>query len=154
MHCALSLNLTASRPLTAQVPANTAPGSYYVLFVADPANAVAETNEANNMAALRLTVTQATATRYETAGYSVAVAPNPVASGQSLVVRLEGSGPTGPATGALYNALGQCVQTQALLLQSGRANRAEIATQGLASGVYTLRLTGSGLSVTRRVVLE
>ena len=151
---ALGVGLTASRPLAVPVPASTAPGSYYVLFVADPLNAVAETNEANNLAALRLSVTQATASREATAGYTVAVAPNPVASGQPLLVQLVGAGPEGQARVALYNALGQCVQTQPLVLRAGSANRAEIATQGLASGVYTLRLTGSGLSVTRRVMVE
>ena len=151
---ALGLNLTATRTLTAPVPAGTVPGSYYVLFVADPANAVAESNETNNVEALRLTVTQATATRDQTAGYTVAVAPNPVASGQPLRVALDGAGPTGTATVELYNALGQRVQSQSLLLSSGRANRAEVATQGLASGVYTLRLTGAGLSVTRRVLIN
>ena len=151
---ALGLNLTATRTLTAPVPASTVPGSYYVLFVADPANAVAETNETNNVAALRLTVTQVTAIRDQTAGYTVAVAPNPVASGQPLLVALDGAGPTGTATLALYNALGQRVQSQPLLLSPGRANRAEVATQGLASGVYTLRLTGTGLSVTRRVLIN
>ncbi len=151
---ALGLNLSASRPLVAPVPANTVPGSYYVLFVADPTNAVAETNETNNTAALRLTVTQATATRDETAGYTVAVVPNPVASGQPLLVRLDGNGPTGRATVELYNALGQRMQSQPLVLSPGRANRAELATQGLASGVYTLRLVGAGLSVTRRVIID
>ena len=151
---ALGVGLTGSRPLVALVPAGTAPGSYYVLFVADPANAVAEANEANNVAALRLSVTQATATREQTGGYRVAVAPNPVAAGQPLGVRLAGSGPAGPATIELYNALGQRVQAQALVLRPGQDQRTELATQGLASGVYTLRLTGPGLSVTRRVVLE
>ena len=151
---ALGVGLTGSRPLVALVPAGTAPGSYYVLFVADPANAVAEANEANNVAALRLSVTQATATREQTGGYRVAVAPNPVAAGQPLGVRLAGSGPAGPATIELYNALGQRVQAQALVLRPGQDQRAELATQGLASGVYTLRLTGPGLSVTRRVIVE
>ncbi|GAA4042386.1 hypothetical protein GCM10022409_30480 [Hymenobacter glaciei] len=150
----LGLNLTASRPLTAAVPATTTPGSYYVIFVADPANAVAETNETNNVAALRLTVTQATATRDQTGGYTVAVAPNPVASGQTLVLALEGDRPTGAATLTLYNALGQRVQSQPLQLGPGRARRAEVATQGLATGVYTLRLTGAGLSITRRVLIN
>ena len=151
---ALGLNLTANRTLTAPVPANTAPGNYYVVFVADPANAVAEANEANNTAALRLTVTQATAARDQTAGYTISLAPNPVASGQTLLLALDGAGPTGAATVELYNALGQRVQSQLLLLSSGRATRAGIATQGLASGVYTLRLTGAGLSVTRRVLIN
>lgn len=125
-----------------------------VLFVADPINAVAESNEINNVAVLRLTVMQATATRDQTAGYTVAVAPNPLASGQPLLVVLDGAGPVGAAIVELYNVLGQRVQSQPLLLSSGRANRTEVATQGLASGVYTLRLTGIGLSVTRRVLIN
>lgn len=60
----------------------------------------------------------------------------------------------GLATMELYNALGQRVQAQSLALSSDRANQAEVATQGLASGVYTLHLTGSGLRVTRRVLVN
>ena len=48
----------------------------------------------------------------------------------------------------------QRVQAQVVQLSAGRANRAEVATQGLASGVYTLRLTGNGLSVTRRLLIN
>ncbi|GAB3735084.1 hypothetical protein GCM10027594_16490 [Hymenobacter agri] len=151
---ALGLSATANRPLTARVPANTTPGSYYIIFAADPTNAVPETNETNNTAALRFTVTQGTATRDETAGYTVAVAPNPVASGQPLRVQLDGNGSRGAAVVELYNALGQRVQTQSFTLVPGRSNRADIATDGLASGVYTLRLTGAGLSVTRRVLVD
>ena len=55
---------------------------------------------------------------------------------------------------SLYNVLVQRVRTQPLALGAGRANRAEVATQNLATGVYTLRLTGTNLSVTRRVVIE
>ena len=44
------------RSTSAAVPAGTAPGSYYVLFVADYQNAVAESNKANNVSALALTV--------------------------------------------------------------------------------------------------
>jgi subtilase family serine protease len=38
------------------VPATTAPGAYFVLFVADPQNAVTETNELNNTASVPVTV--------------------------------------------------------------------------------------------------
>jgi subtilase family serine protease len=150
----LASNVSANRQLTATVPANTTPGAYYVLFVADPQNAVTETNENNNLAALAVTVTRGLATRDQTAGYTVAVVPNPVANGSVLRVQLSGAGTSGPASADLYNALGQRVLTQAMQLGSGRANQAELPTQGLATGVYTLRLTGSGLSVTRRVVVE
>ncbi|MFD2721170.1 CARDB domain-containing protein [Hymenobacter monticola] len=147
-------NVSANRQLTAAVPAATAPGAYYVLFVADPLNAETEANENNNLAALAVTVTRGLAARDQTAGYTVAVVPNPVANGSVMRVQLSGAGTSGPASADLYNALGQRVLTQAMQLGSGRVNQAELPTQGLATGVYTLRLTGSGLSVTRRVVIE
>ncbi|WP_210521758.1 CARDB domain-containing protein [Hymenobacter terricola] len=151
---ALGVNLDAARQLVAAVPGNVTPGAYYVLFVADPLNAVTETNENNNLAALAVTVTQALASREQTAGYAVAVVPNPVANGSPLRVQLSGAGAACAASVDLYNALGQRVRTQALQLGAGRANQAEMPTQGLATGVYMLRLTGTGLSVTRRVVIE
>jgi subtilase family serine protease len=150
----LGVNLDANRQLTVAVPTTVAPGPYYVLFVADPANVVAETNETNNMAALAVTVTQGLASRDQTAGYTVAVVPNPVATGNVLRVQLSGAGTTNVASVELYNALGQRVLTQAMPLSAGRANQAELPTQGLATGVYTLSLIGKGMSVTRRVVIE
>ncbi|GAB3581932.1 CARDB domain-containing protein [Hymenobacter daeguensis] len=150
----LGVNLDASRQLTVVVPATVAPGPYYVLFVADPANVVNESNENNNLAALAVTITQGLATRDQTAGYTVAVVPNPVANGNALRVQLSGAGTTNAASVELYNALGQRVLVQAMPLSAGRANQAELSTQGLATGVYTLRLTGKGMSVTRRVVIE
>ena len=151
---ALGVNLDANRQLVAAVPANVPPGPYYVLFVADPANVVSETNENNNIASLAVTVTQGLANRDQTAGYTVAVVPNPVAGGNVLRVQLSGAGTTSAASVELYNALGQRVLTQAMPLSAGRINQAELPTQSLATGVYTLRLTGKGMSVTRRVVIE
>ncbi|MBO2012402.1 CARDB domain-containing protein [Hymenobacter negativus] len=151
---ALGVNLDANRQLVAPVPANVTPGPYYVLFVADPANVVSETNENNNIASLAVTVTQGLASRDQTAGYTVAVVPNPVAGGNALRVQLSGAGTTNAAVVELYNALGQRVLTQNMQLSAGRANQAELSTQGLATGVYTLRLTGKDMSVTRRVVID
>ena len=151
---ALGVNLSDTRQLATVVPANVVPGAYYVLFVADPLNVVTETNENNNLAALPLTVTQALASREQTAGYTVSVAPNPVANGGLLRVRLGGAGASCTAELSLYNALGQRVRVLPLPLGAGRANQAELPTQNLATGVYILRLTGAGLNVTRRVVIE
>jgi subtilase family serine protease len=151
---ALGPNLDGARNLLTMVPANVTPGAYYVLAVADPTNAVSETNEANNLAALPVTVTQALAIREQTAGYAVVVVPNPVATGHALRVQLSGPGASCVAELSLYNVLGQRVRTQPLALGAGRANLAEVTTQNLATGVYTLRLTGPNLSITRRVVIE
>ena len=150
----LGANLDDTRQLAATVPANVPAGAYYVLFVADPLGVVSETNETNNLAALPVTVLQALASREQTAGYTVTVAPNPVASGGALRVQLAGVGARCAASLDLYNALGQRVCSQPLPLGAGRANQAEVSTQNLATGVYTLRLTGPGLSVTRRVAIE
>ena len=100
-----------------------------------------------------MTVTQALS-REQTAGYAVAVVPNPVATGQALRVQLSGPGASCVAELSLYNVLGQRVRTQPLALGAGRANLAEVTTQNLATGVYTLRLTGPNLSITRCVVIE
>ncbi|HEX5130250.1 MAG TPA: CARDB domain-containing protein, partial [Usitatibacter sp.] len=48
---------TETGSVTLAIPAGTAPGSYYVLAVADAEGAVAETNEANNFANRSITVT-------------------------------------------------------------------------------------------------
>ena len=151
---ALGVNLDDTRQFVAAVPGTVTPGAYYVLFVADPLSAVAETNENNNLAALSVTVMQALASREQTSGYTVSVLPNPVVNGGALRVQLSGAGISGAASLDLYNALGQRVRSQPLQLAAGRANQAEVATQNLATGVYTLRITGNGLSVTRRVVIE
>ncbi|UYZ62914.1 CARDB domain-containing protein [Hymenobacter weizhouensis] len=53
----LAAGTSSQRTTSFTVPAGTAPGLYYVLFVADYQNAVAETNETNNLASVTLTVT-------------------------------------------------------------------------------------------------
>ena len=151
---ALGTNLDDTRQLAAAVPANVPAGAYYVLFVTDPLDEVSETDETNNLAALPVTVTQVLANHEQTAGYTVSVIPNPVASGGALRVQLSGAGTSCAAALDLYNALGQRVRSQPLPLGGGRANLSEVATQNLPTGVYILRLTGPGLSVTRRVVIE
>lgn len=52
----LSPPYSSSRYGTAAVPLNTAPGTYYILFVADYQNQVGETNETNNVSAVSFTV--------------------------------------------------------------------------------------------------
>ena len=53
----LSYGSTSYRSLNLTIPVATVAGNYYLLFVADPAAAVVETNETNNVSALALTVT-------------------------------------------------------------------------------------------------
>ena len=53
----LPVNQYSSRYATLTVPTGTAAGNYYVLFVADYLNQVAESNENNNVATVTITVT-------------------------------------------------------------------------------------------------
>lgn len=66
----------SSRYATLTVPAGTAAGQYYVLFVADYQNQVTETNEANNVSSASLSVVAAgvdlTLSQSSLSGYSVA----------------------------------------------------------------------------------
>ncbi|GGK57354.1 hypothetical protein GCM10011405_01820 [Rufibacter glacialis] len=54
---ALAAGATAEKTASLTIPATTAPGNYYVLFVADPAGEVTESNETNNTSSIALTVT-------------------------------------------------------------------------------------------------
>ncbi|WP_460502595.1 fibronectin type III domain-containing protein, partial [Hymenobacter agri] len=75
------------------------------------------------------------------------VYPNPSNTGQ-LTLRL--SGQTGNGQATLLNALGQVVATKNL---TGTAEQT-LSTRGLATGLYTLRVTMGGQVLTRKVVLE
>ncbi|WP_216690519.1 beta strand repeat-containing protein [Hymenobacter siberiensis] len=88
-----------------------------------------------------------TATRAQADTDALLVYPNPSNTGQ-LTLRLSGLSGTGQAT--LLNALGQVVATKAL---SGTAEQT-LSTHGLATGLYTLRVTVAGQVLTRKVVLE
>jgi subtilase family serine protease len=53
----LSANNTSYQNTTLTIPANSAPGNYYVLFVADYLNNLTEDSETNNVASTTITVT-------------------------------------------------------------------------------------------------
>jgi len=97
---------------------------------------------------------QPLAARDQTAGYDVSVLPNPVAGAAPLRVQLSGLGASCAATLTLRNSLGQLVASRPFALAPGRLNQAEVATTGLATGVYILQLAGPDLNVVRRVVVE
>ncbi len=94
-----------------------------------------------------LTATSVLATRPAAAATALLVHPNPSADGH-LTLRL----PSGAAAQAtLVNALGQAVRGWTLAA-GGQAQA--VSTQGLAAGVYTLRVQANGEWLTRKVVLE
>ncbi|MDB5235147.1 MAG: hypothetical protein JWR44_2140, partial [Hymenobacter sp.] len=89
----------------------------------------------------------ATGTKAPANADALLVFPNPSSTGR-LTLRL--SGPNGPGQATLLNALGQVVLTKEL----SAVNEQSLSTRGLATGVYTLRVTVAGQSFTRKVVLE
>ena len=140
---------------TFTVPAATAGGRYYVLFVADYLRKLDDSDRGNNMSRTTLTVTALPlAAREQTAGYALHVSPVPAAQGTPVRVQLSGPGARTEAAVVLCNSLGQVVATQALALAPGHRNQVDIPTAGLAAGVYVLRLTGPGVGAVRRVVVN
>ena len=88
-----------------------------------------------------------TATRAQADTDALLVYPNPSNTGQ-LTLRLSNVSKAGEAT--LLNALGQVVATKSLSATTEQT----LNTRGLATGVYTLRVTVAGQVLTRKVVLE
>jgi subtilase family serine protease len=146
---------SATVPGRLTVPAATAGGRYYVLFVADHLNKLDDIDRSNNVGRTTITITALPlATREQTAGYELHVSPVPAPSGKPVRVQFSGSGARTEASLGLYNNLGQLLTTRGLVLGPGQANEVEISTAGLAAGVYILRLTGPNLAAVRRVVVD
>jgi len=89
-----------------------------------------------------------TATQAQMNTNALLVYPNPSNTGQ-VTLRLAATTAAGQAT--LVNALGQTVRTQHL--PAGTAEHT-LATRGLATGVYTLRVQTGDQLLTRKVVVE
>ena len=120
----------SAQTLTVTVPSGAATGS---VTVTTP-------NGTSNGLTFGVVLLAATAVRKT----QVLAYPNP-AHGTLTVLRPAGAA----ATGVLLNSLGQVVRTLAL-----PTAETTLDLRGLASGVYTLRLTVAGQPLTRRVVLE
>ncbi|WP_170061870.1 fibronectin type III domain-containing protein [Hymenobacter chitinivorans] len=88
----------------------------------------------------------------ELPGGEVSVFPNPSNTG-TITLRVRGAEQARTVQATLLNALGQQVLTQAL---AGRAGTVEapLSVQGLAPGIYTLRVRVNDYTITRKVVLE
>ncbi|MGI4863425.1 MAG: carbohydrate-binding protein [Janthinobacterium lividum] len=93
----------------------------------------------------------ALATRIELDAASVNLYPNP--AHDSFTVQLPPLAGQREVRASLVNALGQVVQSRTIALNAAGAT-ADFATQGLAAGVYVLRLQADSQVLTKRVVLE
>jgi hypothetical protein len=116
-------------------------GTRYYVAVSGYANADVTGSFTISATALLATHTSAAATA------ALAVYPNPSGAGQ-LFVRLATL--SGAASAELLNALGQVVRQQALAGPSEQL----LSTQGLAAGLYTLRVQAGTEVLTRKVVLQ
>ena len=80
----------------------------------------------------------------------VALFPNPARG--SFAVQLPAAWGAAPVRAELLNAMGQVVRQQAAALPAGAT--LHFATEGLAAGVYLLRVQAGGHSLAKRVVLD
>ena len=90
------------------------------------------------------------AARAAAAAEDAALFPNPARGG--FAVRLPAAWGAASVRAELRNALGQVVATRTVVLPAGAA--LNFATDGLAPGVYVLRVQASGHTLARRVVLD
>jgi len=97
--------------------------------------------------AFSLTATSVLGSRAQAETEALVVYPNP-SHGGALTLRL--SGVVGAGQAALVNGLGQVVR-QLVLTNTASGS---LPTQGLAAGVYTLRVAAGTQVLTRKVVLE
>jgi len=81
----------------------------------------------------------------------VSLFPNPAHEG--FTVRLPATLTTVPVQAELLNALGQVVRRQAAAADAAGASLS-VDTNGLAAGVYTLRLHAGSTTLAKRVVIE
>ncbi len=78
--------------------------------------------------------------------------PNPVPSGRSLTVLVEGRRGEEVEVG-LYDLLGRRVRTLSLRSEPSRVGRARLSTEGLAGGVYVLQVRGRGIEAARKITV-
>ncbi|RTQ53357.1 T9SS type A sorting domain-containing protein [Hymenobacter gummosus] len=93
-----------------------------------------------------------TAKRNALAGGEVSIFPNPVAGGSALNVRVSGIKP-GTVRCEVLNALGQVVLTRSAEVRNGSMEQV-LNTQGLAKGMYQVRLTAGSDVVVQKVVVD
>lgn len=113
----LSANQSSTRYTNPAIPTGTAPGSYYVLFVADPQNAVMEINEANNVRSQALTVL---APSIDLLLQSAYLSPTTVAPGGSTAASCylynQGNAAANPATVGYFLSANQTLDASDVLL--------------------------------------
>jgi subtilase family serine protease len=135
---ALAAGANSQRTASLTIPTGTAAGAYYVLFVADPASAVAENNETNNVAYAALTVVTATV---DLTVYSSYVSPSQAASGTTISTSAtlynQGNSIANPATVGYYLSTNSTLDASDVLIGSNSAGSVTSSSYYL-SGTATI----------------
>ena len=162
---ALALLLAAAGAAQGQTPASFAPVVTYSTGAGSQPDGIAvadvngdgrpdivTTNTTSNAAGVLLNTGTYTplAAAPAAAADDVALFPNPARGGFAL--RLPAAWGAASARAGLRNALGQVVRSQAASPAGGAT--LPFATEGLAPGVYVLRVQAAGHTLARRVVLD
>lgn len=118
----------------------------YTYYVVDSVNACV-----SSATPVTLTIRQPQATVTALRGLSLSVYPNPALHSQPLTLAVEG--PARVLETTLLDALGRPVWQQQVRHAAG-SSRTDLPLQGLAPGIYLLRLSTEGQTTSRRVVVE
>jgi subtilase family serine protease len=136
---ALAASANSQRTASLTIPTGTAAGSYYVLFVADPAGAVAENNETNNVAYVALTVVAATV---DLTVYSSSVSPSQAASGTtistSVTLSNQGNNIANPAIVGYYLSTNSTLDATDVFIGSNSAGSVTASNYYYLSGTATI----------------
>ncbi len=117
-----------SRSLT--IPANTADGTYYVLFVADYEDYLSESNESNNVQSVQLIVDSSTAVNDNFITKNIQLFPNPTKG----KISIKTSDAINISKVEVYTMLGQKIEN--LNIQNNK-----IDIHHLANGSYLIKIT-------------
>jgi subtilase family serine protease len=133
------------------IPAATATGDYFVLLVADATGLNAESNEANNLVRVTLTVSVASGIQDLQAGFAVKLAPNPAP--EQVTITADNL-PRGVKVAELsfYNNTGNKVLQTSRPLQ-GHALRTKLDVGHLSQGTYLLHIRLGEEVVVRKIVI-
>lgn len=148
---ALAALATSPRSLGVVIPSSTASGAYYVLYYADGTLQVSESDEANNVEWLAITVTSAVGIVNASAPEQpVSVYPNP-STGKFDVSFYNSE--SGQVTMSIYNNLGQVISAREI--QAGQGiSIIPVDLSEADKGIYLVRISAGGRETTTRVIIQ
>jgi subtilase family serine protease len=141
------LPTTSDRTANATIPSTTAPGNYYILFVADHTNALSEINENNNYSSLPIDISILTGLKLAS-DFSLEVYPNPTTD--YFTLDLSNSSFESRIHVKLVNELGITVMKEEIESK----NPYTFHTNGYSKGTYILLIEVDGRLKTKKIVVQ